>query len=180
MIAVYIIGGILAVGAIIAGTVLVLRKKQEPIAPNPTEQTPKESARPAPKPRTQKPEPKKVRPTLKDRPAPTDIFLIHLDAVLERNLSNPDLTVEQLTNEITMGRTVFFIKLKNLTGMSPVEYIRETRVKKAAQMLEKEDLTIMEIAYKVGMSDSRYFSKCFKNTYGVTPTEYRQQAKEQK
>jgi AraC-like DNA-binding protein len=47
-------------------------------------------------------------------------------------------------------------------------------------MLEKEDLTIMEITYRVGMSDSRYFAKCFKNTYGVTPTEYRQQAKKQK
>ena len=79
-----------------------------------------------------------------------------------------------------MGRTVFFIKLKNLTEMSPVEYIRETRIKKAAQLLEKDDLTIMEITYRVGMSDSRYFSKCFKNTYGVTPTEYRQQAKKQK
>lgn len=180
MIAVFIIGGILVVGAIIAGMVLLHRKKQEPVAPNPPEQTPAESPKPAPKPRTQKPEPKKVRPTLKDRPAPTDIFLIHLDAVLERNLSNPNLTVEQLTNEMTMGRTVFFIKLKNLTGMSPVEYIRETRIKKAAEMLEKEDLTIMEITYKVGMSDSRYFAKCFKNTYGVTPTEYRQQAKKKK
>ena len=180
MIAVYIIGGILAVGAIIAGMVLLHRKKQEPVAPNPPEETSKESARPAHKPHTKQPNPKKVRATLKDRLAPTDIFLIHLDAVLERNLSNPDLTVEQLTNEMAMGRTVFFIKLKNLTEMSPVEYIRETRIKKAAQLLEKDDLTIMEITYRVGMSDSRYFSKCFKNTYGVTPTEYRQQAKKQK
>ena len=72
-----------------------------------------------------------------------------------------------------MGRTVFFNKLKSLTGLSPVEFIREMRIKRAAQLLEERRYNITEVTYMVGMNDSRYFAKCFKNTYGVTPSEYR-------
>ncbi|MBR4432575.1 MAG: helix-turn-helix transcriptional regulator, partial [Paludibacteraceae bacterium] len=59
--------------------------------------------------------------------------------------------------------------------MSPVEFIREMRIKRAAQLLEDRKHNITEVTYMVGMNDSRYFSKCFKNTYGITPSEYRRQ-----
>ena len=60
-----------------------------------------------------------------------------------------------------------------MTGLSPVEFIREMRIKRAAQLLEERQLNITEVTYMVGMNDSRYFAKCFKSTYGVTPSEYR-------
>ena len=68
---------------------------------------------------------------------------------------------------------VFFNKLKSLTGLSPVEFIREVRIKRAAQLLEVGSYNITEVTYMVGMNDSRYFSKCFKAVYGMTPTEYK-------
>ena len=108
-----------------------------------------------------------------DAPIPGDAFLAKLLTVMERHLDNNTLTVEELVDEMGMGRTVFFNKLKSMTGLSPVEFIREMRIKKAAQLLEERKYNITEITYMVGMNDSRYFSKCFKNTYGVTPSEYR-------
>ncbi len=90
-------------------------------------------------------------------------------------MDNNELTVDELVDDMHMGRTVFFNKLKGMTGLSPVEFIREIRIKRAAQLLESGDYNITEITYMVGMNDSRYFSKCFKNTYGMTPSEYKRQ-----
>jgi len=82
--------------------------------------------------------------------------------------------VEQFCSMAGYGRTVFFNKLKSLTGLSPNEYIREVRIKRAAQLLEVGEYTVSQITYMVGMNDSRYFSKCFKQRYHMTPTEYRE------
>lgn len=60
-----------------------------------------------------------------------------------------------------------------MTGYSPYEYLRVMRMKKAAEMLLTEDLTIAEVAYSVGINDPFYFSKCFKNQFGVSPSAYR-------
>ena len=92
---------------------------------------------------------------------------------MDREMDNNELTVEQLVEDMNMGRTVFFNKLKGMTGLSPVEFIREIRIKRAAQLLESGEYNITEVTYMVGMNDSRYFSKCFKNTYGMTPSEYK-------
>lgn len=92
---------------------------------------------------------------------------------MEKNMDNNGLVVEDLVNEMALGRTVFFNKLKSLTGLSPVEFIREVRIKRAAQLLEVGSYNITEVTYMVGMNDSRYFSKCFKAVYGMTPTEYK-------
>ena len=104
-----------------------------------------------------------------------DSFLAKLLDIMDKQMDNNTLTVDELVDEMGMGRTVFFNKLKSLTGLSPVEFIREMRIKRAAQLLEDRKYNITEVTYMVGMNDSRYFSKCFKNTYGVTPTEYRKQ-----
>jgi len=74
---------------------------------------------------------------------------------------------------MALGRTVFFNRLKSLTGLSPVEFIRDVRIRRAAQLLRDGQYNVTEITYMVGMNDSRYFAKCFKNVYGMTPTEYR-------
>jgi CheY-like chemotaxis protein/methylphosphotriester-DNA--protein-cysteine methyltransferase/anti-sigma regulatory factor (Ser/Thr protein kinase) len=105
--------------------------------------------------------------------SPDETFLAYLLEYMERNMDNSDLTVDDLVREMTLGRTVFFNKLKSLTGLSPVEFIREVRIKRAAQLLEKGHYNVTEITYMVGMNDSRYFAKCFKNAFGVTPTEYK-------
>lgn len=117
----------------------------------------------------------RLEPQKADEPVPGDTFLAKLLDVMDKQMDNNTLTVDELVEEMNMGRTVFFNKLKNLTGLSPVEFIREMRIKRAAQLLEDRKYNITEVTYMVGMNDSRYFSKCFKNTYGVTPSEYRKQ-----
>jgi len=102
-----------------------------------------------------------------------EAFMTKLNAVMEQQMANNALTVDQLVEEMNMGRTAFFTKLKSQTGMSPVEFIRERRIERAALLLNERRFNITEVTYKVGMNDSRYFARCFKNTYGMTPTEYR-------
>lgn len=105
--------------------------------------------------------------------SPDETFLAHLMDYMEHNMDNSDLTVDDMVREMALGRTVFFNKLKSLTGLSPVEFIREIRIKRAAQLLESGHYNVTEVTYMVGMNDSRYFAKCFKSAYGVTPTEYK-------
>ena len=102
-----------------------------------------------------------------------EIFLAKLLNFMENNIDNSELTVEDMVSEMAFGRTVFFNKLKGLTGLAPIEFIRELRIKRAAQYLKSGEYNISQITYMVGMSDSRYFSKCFKKVYGMTPTEYK-------
>ena len=115
----------------------------------------------------------RLEPQKTDDQVPGDAFLAKLLDVMDRQMDNNTLTVDELVEEMGMGRTVFFNKLKSMTGLSPVEFIREMRIKRAAQLLEERKFNITEVTYMVGMNDSRYFAKCFKNTYGVTPSEYR-------
>lgn len=115
---------------------------------------------------------KKVAPT-PSPPSAEEVFQMRLEAAMEKNMDNKNLTVEQLVEEMGMGRTVFFTRLKSSLGISPVEYIRESRVRRAAELLKDPKYSITEVSSMVGMNDSRYFAKCFKHTYGMTPTEWR-------
>ena len=115
-----------------------------------------------------------------EKDMPGDTFLAKLLNVMDKQMDNNTLTVDGLVDEMGMGRTVFFNKLKSMTGMSPVEFMREMRIKKAAQLLEENQYNVTEVTYMVGMNDSRYFSKCFKNTYGITPSEYRNSCRKKK
>ena len=115
----------------------------------------------------------RLEPQKSDEQVPGDTFLAKLLDIMNRQMDNNTLTVDELVDEMGMGRTVFFNKLKSMTGLSPVEFIREMRIKRAAQLLEERRYNITEVTYMVGMNDSRYFAKCFKATYGVTPSEYR-------
>ena len=74
-------------------------------------------------------------------------------------------------------RPVFFKKLKSLTGFAPIEFIKEMRVKRAAQLIESGEFNMTQIAYMVGINDPRYFSKCFKQRFGMTPTEYKEKVR---
>ena len=75
--------------------------------------------------------------------------------------------------EAGISRSALFKKIKTLIGISPMELIKNIRLKKAAELIEEGSDNFTQVAYKVGFKDSQHFSKCFKQIYGVTPTEYR-------
>ena len=99
-------------------------------------------------------------------------FLNKLAGIMEEQLSNPELNVDQLVSYFSLSRTNFFHKLKSLTGMAPIMYIKEIRMRKAAELIKENQYTMAEIAYMVGFSDPHYFSKSFKSYWGMTSTEY--------
>lgn len=104
-------------------------------------------------------------------------FMDKVLETIEKNMDNGELMVEDIAAEVNMSRSVFFKKLKTLTGLSPVEFLREIRMKRAAQLIETEEYNMAQTAYMVGINDSHYFSKCFKQQYGITPTEYKESRK---
>ncbi|KXX71289.1 hybrid sensor histidine kinase/response regulator transcription factor [Flammeovirga sp. SJP92] len=91
---------------------------------------------------------------------------------IENNISNSNLTVEELSSELDISRGHLYRKVQMLTGKSPSDFIRAVRLKRASQLLESSNLTISEIAYEVGFSNPKYFSKCFKAEYKVLPSVY--------
>lgn len=96
-----------------------------------------------------------------------------LDAWLQAHISDFNLTIDLCAELFGYGRTTFFKKVKQLTGMTPNDYIRQMRMTLAAELLKDERLTVAEVAYKVGFEDQYYFSKAFKQYYGMPPTKYR-------
>jgi len=106
------------------------------------------------------------------RPQEND-FLSRFRAKVQENISNEDLSVEQIGSELGLSRVQLYRKIKALTGYSPVELVRITRLKAAEQLLKTSDLTVSEIAYKVGFGTPSYFSKCFKELFGHQPGELR-------
>jgi signal transduction histidine kinase/ligand-binding sensor domain-containing protein/DNA-binding response OmpR family regulator len=104
-------------------------------------------------------------------------FLEKINMVIDKNLDNPQFSVDEFAAAMKMGRTLFYKKIKGLTGYSPNEYIRLVRVKKAAELLNTGEYTVAEVTYKVGMSDPFYFSKCFKSQFGVPPSNYLKKVK---
>lgn len=104
-------------------------------------------------------------------------FMDKLMDLMEKNMDNGDLIVDDLVQEMAVSRSVFFKKLKTLTGLAPVEFIKEIRINRAVQLIETGEFSMTQIAYMVGINDPRYFSKCFKQKMGMTPTEYRDSKK---
>lgn len=100
-------------------------------------------------------------------------FMNKLMELMEANLDNGNLIVDDLVKEMAVSRSVFFKKLKSLTGFAPVEFIREVRINRAVQLIDTGEYSITQISYMVGINDPRYFSKCFKQKMGMTPSEYR-------
>ena len=106
--------------------------------------------------------------------SPTDRkFMDKLIELMEKNMDNGDLVVDDLVREIAVSRSVFFKKLKTITGLAPIEFIKEMRINRSIQLIETGEFNMTQISYMVGINDPRYFSKCFKTKMGMTPTEYR-------
>ncbi|MFC3334934.1 two-component regulator propeller domain-containing protein [Flavobacterium palustre] len=100
-------------------------------------------------------------------------FMFQVIKLVKDNVSKTDFSVEELGRLMYMSRASFFNKLKDLTGVSPVVFIRDIRLNEAAEMLKNEDMLIKEICFEVGFSDLKYFGKCFKAKFNYTPAEYR-------
>lgn len=97
---------------------------------------------------------------------------------VEENIARSDLSVEELSRELGMSRVHLYKKLSALTGKTPIEFIRVLRLKRAAQYLRESQLNVSEIAYRLGFNNPKYFSKYFKDEFGISPSEY--QAREGK
>lgn len=102
-------------------------------------------------------------------------FIEKMNLVLDRNIADPEFSVESFASLMNLGRTVFYKKVKGITGYTPNEYIRIVRMKKGAELLKNTDMTISEIAFKIGIADPFYFSKCFKSQFGVSPSLYQKE-----
>lgn len=90
-------------------------------------------------------------------------------------MDNAEYNVEALSADMGMSRMNLYRKLQSITGQSPTEFIRTIRLKRAAQLLEGSQLTIAEVADRVGFNSASYFSKCFKEQFGMLPTRYQEE-----
>ena len=102
-----------------------------------------------------------------------DEMMLKIMDLIENNIDNTEFSVEEMGQYVGMSRSVFFKKLKSLTGLSPLEFVRDIKMKRAAQLLETGELMVKEVASRVGITDTRYFAKCFKAKYGMIPQEYK-------
>ena len=104
-------------------------------------------------------------------PAITDTFLLKFRDFIEKNMSDSDLNVETIGAELGLSRVQLYRKVKALTGQSPVELLRTARLQKGRQLLQTSGKTISEIAYEVGFTAPSYFTKCFKDEFGISPSD---------
>ena len=102
-----------------------------------------------------------------------DAFIRDIIQEIENNIQNSDFKIEDLADTQHISRTVFYRKIKSLTGSSPIDLVQEIRIKKAIDFLQKGNLRVSEIAYRCGFSSPQYFSRVFKEKTGQSPTEYK-------
>lgn len=112
--------------------------------------------------------------------SPDEKFLMGLMEIIEEHIDQPELNVELITGRMGMSHSVVYKKIKALTGNTLVEFIREQRLKRAAQLLSQQKLSVKEICYEVGFTDRRYFSQMFKKKYNVTPSDYSREVSKNK
>ncbi|WP_368314929.1 helix-turn-helix domain-containing protein, partial [Parabacteroides distasonis] len=93
-------------------------------------------------------------------------------AYIEEQIANPELSVERLSREMGMSRVNFYKKCLSITGKTPVELIRTVRLKRAAQLLEKSQMRVNEVALECGFNDVKLFRKYFKDEFGRLPSDY--------
>lgn len=102
-----------------------------------------------------------------------ELFLNKVKEEVEKNIDNSNFLVDDLVTSVSMSRTVFFKKLKSLTGLPPIEFIRDVKIKYAAGLLETQRYSVKEVSFMVGITDTKYFTQCFKKAYQMTPSEYK-------
>ena len=121
-------------------------------------------------------------------PQPSEITITSLDEQLiskaikyvEDNMSTGDLSVEEMSRHLGMSRVHLYKKMTYITGKTPIEFIRIIRLKRAAQLLADARQNVADIAYAVGFNNPKYFSKYFKEEFGVLPSVYQAKLAEDK
>lgn len=102
-----------------------------------------------------------------------NLFVKRLDSIVYSRLGEQDLSVDKVAGLLHLGRTIFYKKVRGTTGYTPNEYIRVIRLRKAAELLKEGEKNVSEVAYAVGFDNPYYFSKCFKEQFGMPPSQYR-------
>lgn len=101
-----------------------------------------------------------------------DDFIRNVLQSVEDNLQNSDFKIDDLAESMSMSRTVFYRKIKSLMGVSPIDFVKMMRIKRAVQLLEQDEYTVAEVGYMSGFTTPQYFSRVFKEAMGCTPKEY--------
>ncbi|HEX6428427.1 MAG TPA: two-component regulator propeller domain-containing protein, partial [Niastella sp.] len=109
--------------------------------------------------------------------SPDEKFVQDALAIVEKNISNTEFSVEELSRALLLSRAAVYRRLFVLTGKTPTEFIRSVRLQRATQLLEKTKMTVAEVAYETGFNNPKYFSKYFKAAFGKLPSVYQADAK---
>lgn len=115
-----------------------------------------------------------------EKSAQDEEFIKKMEAIATAEMTRPDFSSDDFAEQMGMGRTVFFSKMKKITGYSPKEYIKLKRIKRAAELISTTNMPIGEIGFSVGIEDPLYFSRVFKQVYGMPPTEWRKNGESEK
>ena len=112
----------------------------------------------------------------KEEPTPLEnekepLFIVRFKDVVEARLSDSDLSVDDLAAAMNLSRVQLYRKVKAISGSSPVELLRTARLNRGYQLLFQTDKTIAEVAYDVGFTAPSYFTKCFKDEFGISPSD---------
>lgn len=107
------------------------------------------------------------------------MFLQKITNVVEAHLEENEFDLEMLAKELNMSKSTLHRKVKAMTGLTPLDFVRNIKMKKACQLLTAHELSISEIAYALGFTNPKYFTKCFKEEFGITPSDFQQQLNEE-
>lgn len=105
-------------------------------------------------------------------------FLKSLIGSIEGNLEMPDFDLERLATDMNMSKSTLHRKIKAMTNLTPFDFIRNIKMKRACMMLLDSRMNISEVAYAVGFNNPKYFTRCFKDEFGITPSEYQSRERE--
>lgn len=97
-----------------------------------------------------------------------------IQQAIDKNMANTDYTVDQLARDIGMSRANLYKKMQQMLGITPNDFMRNVRLKRAAELLTRSQVPVNQLALMVGFQTPRYFSHCFRKMFGVTPSEYRE------
>ena len=105
------------------------------------------------------------------------VFMDKLREYIEQHIGDAEMKVEDLASAVGLGRSTFYSRLKQIADLSPNDFLRHVRMKKAEELVSDSSMTFSQIAYSVGFTDPKYFGKCFKKHTGMSPSEYRKETK---
>lgn len=117
----------------------------------------------------------KVKPLSFNLTNKDEMFMKKTIEIIEENMENPDFVIDDLAAGLNMSRSVFYNKIKSLSGLSPIDFIKDVKLQRAAQLILSGEYRIKEIAFMIGISDAKHFRENFKAKFGVSPSEFREE-----